>query len=163
MDSAKLLYSPTEHKWRASRDLELLLRRQNDPSKQLLEKELGNEDDVRERAIFVVMPCGVFFFLFSTFPRFLHSPALAPPLWWANLCFLAPCVLHIFGLHQTCIQQECIKLSPPDHWDHHHLSICSCISLIRPTFWFTDGRSQLENASLCPLPVILIHMNSCTL
>lgn len=53
-----------EHKWRVSRDLELLLGRQNDPSKQLLRKELGNKDDVRERAIFVGMPCGGVFFSF---------------------------------------------------------------------------------------------------
>lgn len=69
-----------EHKWRASRDLEMLLGRQNDPSKQLLRKELGNKDEVRERAIFVGMPCGGFFFP-VLFPSFLRSPALATPLW----------------------------------------------------------------------------------
>lgn len=110
-----------EHKWRASRDLELLLGRQNDPSKQLPRKERGNKDDVRERAIFVRMPCSVFFPPFL-FPRILHSPVLSTPVWWTNLCSLAPCVLHTFGLHQTCIRQDRIKLRPLDQQHDHHLS-----------------------------------------
>ena len=71
-----MLQSPTEHKGRASRDLELLLGRQNDPSKQLLGKEAGNKDDVRGRAIFVLMPPCVCFFFSSSF----HIPELFFPL-----------------------------------------------------------------------------------
>lgn len=81
MDSAKFLQYGREHKWRASRDLEALLRRQNDLSKQLLGKEAGSKDDVREKAILVEMQrLFLLFLFFHLVPSLLCSLVLTTQL-----------------------------------------------------------------------------------
>lgn len=100
-----------------------------------------------------------FFSPVSLFPGFHHSPALTT-VWWANLCSLAPCVHHTFGLHQTCIRYEHIKSSGHQTTDITTTSAAAAsASRSSGLFGLTDGRSQLEHVFHSHLLLLLVHIN----
>lgn len=140
--------------------MELLLERQNDPSKQLLRKELGNKDDVRERAIFVGMPCGGFSLLFYSLAFFIL-------LCWQHQCGELICIRlpHVCSIHLVFIKLAFHKHTLSLGHQTADMTTASAAAAAASAssglhFSLTDGRSQLEAVFLSPLLPLPVRINS---